>query len=253
MSAQAVAWALAQPVCHSPAKFILVVLAHYAHGKQAPWSAFASTTLIAQQTGQDRKTVLANLRRLIDAGFLVDSGERAGANKSVVVFRLCEPSSSTNSGTASEQQSGTENGTASEAQAVRVEAGTFSCPEHAIAVAYLMLAMPIEPKNPTQLVCEALRERFDVEYERKALSGLSPLEWHAQAVFIVKLMERTLGDSVGFHILRAQYGTGEQGAASARRISEWLNPEAPADGREREVTDLLAAHILRGRPWLRDL
>lgn len=111
MSAQAVAWALAQPVCHSPAKFILVVLAHYAHGKQAPWSAFASTTLIAQQTGQDRKTVLANLRRLIDAGFLVDSGERAGATKSVVVFRLCEPASGTNSGTASDQQSGTEIGT----------------------------------------------------------------------------------------------------------------------------------------------
>ena len=41
------------------------------------------------------------------------------------------------------------------------EAGTFS--EHEIAVAYLMLAMPIEPKNPTQLVCKALRERFDVE------------------------------------------------------------------------------------------
>lgn len=52
------------------------------------------------------------------------------------------------------------------------EAGTLSCPEHAIAVAYLMLAMPIEPKSPTQLVCEALRERFDVEYESKALSGL---------------------------------------------------------------------------------
>ncbi|MFY3082952.1 hypothetical protein ACOTF2_23050 [Achromobacter xylosoxidans] len=133
------------------------------------------------------------------------------------------------------------------------EAGTFSRPEHAIAVAYLMLAMPIEPKNPTQLVCEALRERFDVEYERKALSGLTPHEWHAQAVFIVKLMERTLGDSVGFHILRAQYGTGEEGAASARRVSEWLNPHALTDSRERGVTDLLAAHILRGRPRLRAL
>ena len=51
------------------------------------------------------------------------------------------------------------------------EAGTFSCPEHAIAVAYLMLAYPIEPKNPTQLICEALQERFDATYERKALSG----------------------------------------------------------------------------------
>lgn len=131
------------------------------------------------------------------------------------------------------------------------EAGTFSCPEHAIAVAYLMLAMPIEPKNPTQLVCEALRERFDVEYERKALSALTPHEWHAQAVFIVKLMERTLGDSVGFHILRAQYGTDLEGAESARAVSEWLNPSAK--GRERLVTDMLVCRILRGRPTIRDL
>ncbi|KAG0936143.1 hypothetical protein G6F31_015795 [Rhizopus arrhizus] len=116
-----------------------------------------------------------------------------------------------------------------------------------------MLAYPIEPKNPTQLICEALQERFDVEYERKALSGLTPHDWHAQAVFTVKVMERTLGKGVGFHILHAQYGTGEEGAASARHVSEWLNPEAPADSREREVTDMLTAHILRGRPRLRDL
>ncbi len=136
---------------------------------------------------------------------------------------------------------------------MRREAGTFSCPEHAIAVAYLMLAYPIEPKNPTQLICEALQDLFDVEYERKPLSGLTPHDWHAQAVFTVKVLERTLGDNIGFHILQAQYGTGEEGAVSARRVSEWLNPEAPADSREREVTDMLAAHILRGRPRLRDL
>ncbi|CUJ21833.1 hypothetical protein [Achromobacter xylosoxidans] len=133
------------------------------------------------------------------------------------------------------------------------EAGTFSCPEHAIAVAYLMLAYPIEPKNPTQLICEALQERFDANYERKALSGLTPHDWHAQAVFTVKVLERTLGDGIGFHILQAQYGTGEEGAASARLVSEWLNPSAPADSRERELTDLLTTHILRGRPRLRDL
>jgi len=131
------------------------------------------------------------------------------------------------------------------------EAGTFSCPEHAIAVAYLMLAMPIEPKNPTQLVCEALRERFDVEYERKALSGLTPHEWHAQAVFTVKVLERTLGDGIGFHILRAQYGTGLEGAESARAVSEWLNPSAK--GRERLVTDMLVCRMLRGRPRIREL
>jgi len=66
-------------------------------------------------------------------------------------------------------------------------------------------------------------------------------------------MGRTLGDGIGFHTLRAQYGTGEEGATSARRVSEWLNPEAPADSRERDVTDMLTAHILRGRPRLRDL
>lgn len=136
---------------------------------------------------------------------------------------------------------------------MRREAGTFSCPEHAIAVAYLMLAYPIEPKNPTQLICEALQERFDVEYERKALSGLTPHDWHAQAVFIVKVMERTLGEGIGFHILHAQYGTGEEGAASARRVSEWLNPEAPADSTMRELVDLLVTNILRGRPRIRDL
>lgn len=133
------------------------------------------------------------------------------------------------------------------------EPGTFSCPEHAIAVAYLMLAYPIEPKNPTQLVCEALQERFDATYERKTLSGLTPHDWHAQAVFTLKAMRRALRDSVGFHILQAQYGTGEEGATSARRVSLWLNPEAPADSRERELTDLLVGNILRGRPRIRDL
>jgi hypothetical protein len=133
------------------------------------------------------------------------------------------------------------------------EAGTFSCPEHAIAVAYLMLAYPIEPKNPTQIICEALQERFDTTYERKALSGLTPHDWHAQAVFIVKALERGLGDSVGFHILRAQYGTGEEGARSARAVSRWLNPGAEEESKERVLVDLLVANILRGRPRLREL
>lgn len=80
-----------------------------------------------------------------------------------------------------------------------------------------MLAMSIEPQNPTQLVYEAVR-KLRSQVRAEALLGLTPHEWHAQAVFIFKLMERTLGDSLGFHILRAQYGTGEEGAASVRRV-----------------------------------
>lgn len=133
------------------------------------------------------------------------------------------------------------------------EPGTFSCPEHALAVAYLMLAYPIEPKNATQLICDSLRERFDVTYERKAMTGLTPHDWHAQAVFITNLLARTLGDGIGFHVLRAQYGSGEDGAVSARKVSVWLNADAAEDSRERELTDLLVTNILRGRPRLRDL
>lgn len=133
------------------------------------------------------------------------------------------------------------------------EPGTFSCPEHALCVAYAMLAMPIEPKNATQIICEALQEQFDVEYERKSLSGLTPHDWHAQAVFVTNILQRTLGDNVGFHILRAQYSTGQEGAVSARRVSEWLNGDAAEGSRERELTDLLVTNILRGRPRLRDL
>ncbi|HEY9259189.1 hypothetical protein, partial [Chitinophaga sp.] len=95
------------------------------------------------------------------------------------------------------------------------------------------------------------RERFDATYDRKALSGLSPHDWHAQAVFIVKLMERTLGNSIGFHLLRAQHATGLEGAESARKVSEWLNPVG--EGRERLVTDMLVCRMLRGRPRIRDL
>ncbi|SAH88554.1 Uncharacterised protein [Bordetella trematum] len=116
-----------------------------------------------------------------------------------------------------------------------------------------MLAYPIEPKNATQLICEALRERFDAAFEPKSFSGLSPHEWHAQAVYIVKVLERTLGDSIGFHVLRGQYGTGAEAAASTRRVSEWLTPEAEQGSIEREVTDMLASHVLRGQPRLRRL
>lgn len=118
MSHQAVTWALAQPVAHSPAKFILVVMAHHVSVKQQPWTAFASITALANQTGQDRKTVIANVKRLLDAGHLRDTGERTGVTKSVVVFELTSTGSSTETGTASEPISSTGFGTPSDGEAV---------------------------------------------------------------------------------------------------------------------------------------
>lgn len=105
MSHQAVAWALRQPISHSPAKFVLAVLAHHVKADSGrPWCAFASVTLLIQQTGQDRKTVLANLKRLVELGCLVDSGEREGGTGRVVVWHLREPANSPETGPIKQSQ-----------------------------------------------------------------------------------------------------------------------------------------------------
>lgn len=104
MSHQAVSWALKQPVSHSPAKFILVVLAHHVNAAARPWQAFASVTLLAQETGQNRKTVLENLKRLVDFGYLADSGERVGATGRIPVWNLTEAQNGTKTGTIEQSQ-----------------------------------------------------------------------------------------------------------------------------------------------------
>ncbi|WP_063588358.1 helix-turn-helix domain-containing protein [Achromobacter ruhlandii] len=104
MSHQAVSWALKQPVSHSPAKFILVVLAHHVNASARPWQAYASVTLLAQETGQNRKTVLENLKRLVDFGYLADSGERVGATGRIPVWNLTEAPNGTKTGTIEQSQ-----------------------------------------------------------------------------------------------------------------------------------------------------
>lgn len=104
MSHQAVSWALKQPIPHSPAKFILVVLAHHVNAAARPWQAFASVTLLAQETGQNRKTVLENLKRLVDFGYLADSGERVGATGRIPVWNLTDAPNGTKTGTIEQSQ-----------------------------------------------------------------------------------------------------------------------------------------------------
>ena len=86
MSVEAITWALAQPITHSSAKFVLVVLANCASAENN--LAYPSVAYLSDATGQNRKTVLANLRRLCDDGYISDSGERRGATKQIVVYRL---------------------------------------------------------------------------------------------------------------------------------------------------------------------
>lgn len=86
MSVEAISWALDQPIKHSTAKFVLVVLANCASGETM--TAYPSTGYLVDATGQDRKTVLSNLRRLVDLGLIADTGERRGSTKQVIVYQL---------------------------------------------------------------------------------------------------------------------------------------------------------------------
>jgi hypothetical protein len=86
MSNDAINWALAQPIKHSTAKFVLVVMANCADGQE--WLAWPSVAHLAESTGQDRKTVLENIKRLIALGHIADTGSRKGSTRQVPVYRL---------------------------------------------------------------------------------------------------------------------------------------------------------------------
>lgn len=96
MSYEAVTWALKQPVGHSPAKFVLVAIAERVREENKAWP---SITMLTADTCQNRKTVLANIQRLVSMGYLEDTGERKGDTGRIVVYRLTEPSNDTKTGT----------------------------------------------------------------------------------------------------------------------------------------------------------
>lgn len=125
MSYQAVTWALAQDISHSSAKFVLVVMAHAAH--TATWESFMAVRSIAEKTGQDRKTVIANIARLVEIGFLIDTKRRVGETGQIPVYLLNSTENGTVSGpidesgpAAQEEKNSTEIGTAYEGKSTEI-------------------------------------------------------------------------------------------------------------------------------------
>lgn len=106
MSVEAITWALAQPVERSSTKFVLVAMANCGGTDGLCWP---SVQYLCDATSQDRKTVLENLRRLREAGYIIATDERRGSTAQVVVYRL----NSANNGTVKESQNrnSTEKGT----------------------------------------------------------------------------------------------------------------------------------------------
>lgn len=86
MSNPAITWALGQNVGRSSAKFVLVAMANLAD--ETTMTCFPSIKYLSDATCQDRKTVLENIKRLKDAGYISDTGERKGATGQVIVYQL---------------------------------------------------------------------------------------------------------------------------------------------------------------------
>lgn len=89
MSLEAITWAIKQPVPKSSAKFVLVMLSNLAspdpRGNVIAWPSIA---YLSETTALDRKTVLASLALLREAGLIEDMGDRVGKTSSVVVYRI---------------------------------------------------------------------------------------------------------------------------------------------------------------------
>lgn len=84
MSGAALGWAWKLPVPMSSAKFVLIAFADQTTSDLA----FMSLASICEMTGQDRKTVVANIARLVEWGLIEDTGERRGRTGQIPVYRL---------------------------------------------------------------------------------------------------------------------------------------------------------------------
>lgn len=97
MSIEVQNWALQQqlPPGNSTAKHVLTIIGNQASedprhpGQQV---AFPSVEYLVWATGQNRKTVLANIKRLVQWRLIEDTGRRLGRTKQVVIYRVnCGP------------------------------------------------------------------------------------------------------------------------------------------------------------------
>lgn len=84
MSADARDWAFSQDIKPSSVKFVLVTLADMAQSDEA----YAAIATVAEKTGQDRKTVIAALKKLEEMGHIADTGKRIGRTGQIPVYKL---------------------------------------------------------------------------------------------------------------------------------------------------------------------
>lgn len=85
MSVEAITWAYSQKAGSATAKSVLVAMANCASPDFICWPSMAYLQAV---TEQDRKTVLANIKRLKHLHLIADTEVRTGRTGQVVVYRL---------------------------------------------------------------------------------------------------------------------------------------------------------------------
>jgi len=85
VSIRAIDWIFRQDIKPSSDKFVLLALADNCNDTGM---AYPSIETICRKTNQNRKTVLVALQRLVAKNRIRDTGKRAGATKSIVVYEL---------------------------------------------------------------------------------------------------------------------------------------------------------------------
>ena len=91
MTMKAVSWAfeLSLPSGHSSTKLTLVAFARLARAHDSDQlECWPSVGYLMACTGQDRKTVLRNIAKLVRWRLLADSGRRVGQTRKVIVYTL---------------------------------------------------------------------------------------------------------------------------------------------------------------------
>jgi len=109
MSVEAITWALKQDAGMSSAKFVLVVMANCANGDD--FVCRPSIAYLSSATGQNRKTVIANIQRLLDRNLIADTGKRAGATGQIHIYSMNVNSTKTGTVKESQKRNSSENGT----------------------------------------------------------------------------------------------------------------------------------------------
>lgn len=85
MSSEALAWAFKQSVKPSSVKLTLIALCECANYKTG--KIFPSIEHLCEITGQNRKTIIANIAILEQQGLIADTGERAGTTRQIKVYQ----------------------------------------------------------------------------------------------------------------------------------------------------------------------